>query len=563
MTKINQQLAFNVQLEKLKRHYQTIPESLSLIVLLIVLISYLHWDWVDHKKLFLWAGLMSVAVLNGAIVYFAFSKRNFSTQNIVLWHFLATQSATITAAIFGSMVFLILPEKLEQQIIIVLTIAGIASSAVTSLSYHKLTIYLYVPIILMPTVYYYWLVESNNNFIAVLLGTYMGFVLVNAYRVNKDHSNSIRLQLQAEIDKKTIQLKQEIYQQLFENAPVSIIHYDQNGVCLSINPAFSNLTLSPTNQYIGKQSFDTIRDDKVKTALKDSLSKGSGYFEGDYWMRKEEVYKHLVIQFAGIRDINGNIDGGIAIVQDLSERRKNELELIEAKENAIKAKNIKSEFLSRMSHDLRTPMNAILGFTELLSIDDNVTPAQKEHLQEIYSAGNILLTQINEILELAKLDKQSIELKLEKINAQKLCISCIHLMSPLADNANLALVSSLDDESHYVFVDKQKLRQCILNLLSNAIKYSGNKGHDIYLNCYKVDGFIRIEVVDKGIGIAEKDMSQVFQPFTRFSDDKTVEGTGIGLSITENLIHKMAGQIGCESTFNEGSLFWIELPAVD
>ena len=256
-------------------------------------------------------------------------------------------------------------------------------------------------------------------------------------------------------------------------------------------------------------------------------------------------------------------DRFIAFLTDISERKEAELVVAQAKEVAEAANRAKSEFLSRMSHELRTPMNAILGFTQLLQMDIGLTESQQDGLGEIHMAGEHLLALINEVLDLARIESGKVSISLEAVHMRSLLDECLSLARPLASSRQITIQSS-DWTSIWVRADLVRLKQVLLNLLSNAIKYNRAQG-SVGLSWQRVrQGFLRIDVTDTGVGIPAERINELFQPFSRLgAEHSAVEGTGIGLSITRNLVELMGGQVGVESTAGSGSSFWIDLPEAD
>lgn len=217
----------------------------------------------------------------------------------------------------------------------------------------------------------------------------------------------------------------------------------------------------------------------------------------------------------------------------------------------------KSEFLSRMSHELRTPMNAILGFAQVLEMSQKLTENQRDNVKEILLAGYHLLDLINEVLDLAKVESGKMDIKIEDVNISDLVRKCVNVIMPQAKQCQIEIINNMNDD-YIIRADKTRLKQVLLNLLSNAVKYNCVQGR-IYLDVESADdGRIRLAVTDSGGGLTEDEISRIFTPFERLNTDNSIQGTGIGLAITRQLVELMDGVIGVESLPGEGSTFWVE-----
>jgi signal transduction histidine kinase len=236
-------------------------------------------------------------------------------------------------------------------------------------------------------------------------------------------------------------------------------------------------------------------------------------------------------------------------------------ELVTAKEQAEKASMAKTEFLSSMSHELRTPLNAILGFTQLLATDPESPPTrqQKDSLNHILKASNHLLTLINQVLDLSKVESGKLELNLTELQIGKLVDDCLPLIKTLADEKAVSL-NIAEAPSIPVVADAMRLKQVLLNLLNNGVKYN-RKGGTLTLSYDKLGDHLRVRIRDTGIGISEKHQEMMFRSFSRLGqENSTTEGSGVGLVITKNLLEAMNGKLGFESQKNQGSTFWFDLP---
>jgi signal transduction histidine kinase/CheY-like chemotaxis protein len=236
-------------------------------------------------------------------------------------------------------------------------------------------------------------------------------------------------------------------------------------------------------------------------------------------------------------------------------------ELGQARKEAERANEAKSEFLSSMSHELRTPLNAILGFGQILASDRlPQTEAQKrDFVNHILKAGRHLLSLINDILDLAKIEAGGVTLSLEPASVTELLAECQKLTEPLASERGIRMVFPVDS-SILVVADRMRLKQVLLNLLSNAIKYNRDGGV-VVVACEVGDAQrVRISVQDSGHGLRPDQIKGLFQPFNRLGQEAgPIEGTGIGLIITKKLVELMGGTIGVSSAVGAGSVFFVEL----
>ena len=260
-------------------------------------------------------------------------------------------------------------------------------------------------------------------------------------------------------------------------------------------------------------------------------------------------------------DDNEVLVSWFGVASDITERKRIEMNLIEATAIAEKANRTKSDFLSRMSHELRTPLNAILGFAQLIECWTPVpTPSQGRNLQQIIKGGWYLLELINELLDLAKIESGKLSLTQEQVRLAEVMRECRFMIEPQARERGITLTFPEEELPGYVRGDRTRIKQVVINLLSNAIKYNRAQGSIAVEYAFNSPDAIRIIVRDTGEGLTREQLEQLFQPFNRLGREFGPEqGTGIGLVMSRQLVELMGGAMGADSEVGLGSVFWFEL----
>ena len=301
---------------------------------------------------------------------------------------------------------------------------------------------------------------------------------------------------------------------------------------------------------------------KFDNALADHMA-GKGPFDIEYRLIGKDKELHWV---RGRGRASFNEDGKPTRMSganmDMTQVKLAEQRVIQAKVAAEKANQAKSEFLSSMSHELRTPLNAILGYAQLFEYDLNLTQQQMTNMREIRKAGDHLLQLINDVLDLAKIESGKMTVSLEPVLVSRIISEAFTLVQPQADARGIHLYSSIDAlENHYVIADNVRYKQALINLLSNAVKYN-NMGGEVEVSLRLIAAkTLRLGVRDNGKGIPANRQAEVFQPFNRLNAEfSKIEGSGVGLVITKQLVEMMHGRLDFKSTENVGTEFWIDLP---
>lgn len=280
----------------------------------------------------------------------------------------------------------------------------------------------------------------------------------------------------------------------------------------------------------------------------------NGRFQFEY-----QIEENGETRYFESRMVNMDKNEVMSIVRDVTVTKQNEVELKNAKDSAVKANLSKSEFLANVSHEIRTPMNAILGFSEILlsKVEDQ---GYRDHLKTILSSGRTLLSLINDILDLSKIEAGKLEVEPEPMFLESVINDIEQIFLPKVEEKHLTLdISASDDIPAYIYMDEVRFHQILFNLLGNAIKFT-EKGY-VKLESRAVDKGDKIDliidVIDTGIGIPEDQHEMIFEAFSQQSgqNNRMYGGTGLGLAITKRLVEKMNGEIKLESKVGKGSVF--------
>jgi PAS domain S-box-containing protein len=398
------------------------------------------------------------------------------------------------------------------------------------------------------------------------LGGIIGYLLIGT-------DNTARKQVEAEQKQLDQRLRdQQFYtRSLIESNIDALITTDPAGIITDVNKQMEALTGCTRDELIGAPFKNYFTDpERAEAGIRRVLS-GSKVTDYELTARardgKETVVSYNATTF---HDRDRKLQGVFAAARDVTDRKRfertlqeNNIELGRAKAASEKANLAKSDFLSSMSHELRSPLNAILGFAQLMNSDSPPpTPSQTTSIDQILNAGWYLLELINEILDLAQIESGKLALSQEPTSLTDIMLECQAMIEPQAQKRGIKMTFPDGGTPYFVDADRTRLKQVLINLLSNAIKYNQPNGTVVVDCTMTTPERVRVSVTDSGAGLPPEMLRQLFQPFNRLGQERsTEEGTGIGLVMSKRLVEMMGGIIGVDSTVGSGSVFWFELNA--
>jgi PAS domain S-box-containing protein len=386
--------------------------------------------------------------------------------------------------------------------------------------------------------------------------------------------NTARKQIEAEQKQLAQRLRDHQFytRSLFESNIDALMTTDPSGIITDVNKQMETLTGCTRDELIGAPFKNFFTDpDQAEESIKLVLSEKK---ITDYELTarardgKENVVSYNATTFY---DRDRRLQGVFAAARDVTERKRldqvlqeKNAELESARSVAEKANLAKSDFLSGMSHELRSPLNSILGFAQLMESDSPPpTPFQKESIAQILRAGWHLLKLIDEILDLARVESRKVPLLREPVSLVEVMLECQGMIERQAQQRGIRMTYPRFDIPYFVLADRTRVKQVLINLLSNAIKYNIEQG-SVEVKCTEnTQGRIRVSIRDTGAGLNPEQLAQLFQAFNRLGQEAGgEEGTGIGLVVAKRLVELMGGVIGVESTVGVGSVFWFELISI-
>jgi PAS domain S-box-containing protein len=383
---------------------------------------------------------------------------------------------------------------------------------------------------------------------------------------------------EAQLKERTVALEQSERRTrlILDTALDAVVGMDAQGLITEWNPQAHAIFGWPREEALGKRLSDLIIPERLREAHESGLQKFMATNEGPVLNKRIEIdglhrdgHEFPVeLAISPVRS-NGSVAFS-AFVRDITARKQAEAELAQrnqelayARDRAEDANRAKSTFLANMSHELRTPLNAIIGFSDVLleRMFGEMNPKQENYVRNVHSSGKHLLSLINDILDLSKIEAGRLELNLSDVHLPSALENAMMLVRERAQRQRIALTCDIDPQIGEIKADERKLKQIMLNLLSNAVKFTPEGGR-VDVAARLVDGVVEIAVTDTGIGIHPRDHAAVFEEFRQVGRDYAArqEGTGLGLALTRSFVELHGGTLCLDSEPGRGSTFTFTLP---
>jgi PAS domain S-box-containing protein len=540
-----------IKAEQTKLLFNAMPLSIMATVINACILVFVQWNVVAHELLVGWLVILLLVTLYRGVLAYLYNVKKEQNYTNERWAYWFIVGVILISFVWASAAIWLFPESdVGHQMFMVIVLAGMCAGASTSLSFFRVTIVVFLVVVLTPLAIQFLLIGDklsvSMGFMTVL---FFFIVLASSIRIYLNTKQNISLRIDADLREKALQQSEEKYRLIFDSAPLGVVHYDAAGVITNFNEQFTHIVGEDKDRFINFSLLNDTHDPKLRQAILKTFRGKYGQYEGKSNSLGGDKDKDIRLYCRGIQTDEGGVDGGVAIMEDVTEEKKVE--------------RLKSEFVSTVSHELRTPLTAIRGAVGLLNegVAGKLSNEARK-LTEISEVNtNRLLMLIDDILDISKIELGELSFDFHLIDVRGFLEEVVRVMETYAKQHNVKLVLKRYCSDVYVNADHDRLMQVMYNLISNAVKFSPPDSKVIVSMACPDEG-VRISVADSGPGIPEEFQDIIFNRFTQYdsSDSKRTGGTGLGLNIAKALVEKHNGEIGF-NTGEDGTTFYFILPA--
>lgn len=539
-----------IKAEQTKLLFNAMPLSIMATVINACILVFVQWNIVAHERLLIWLiTLLLVTTFRGVLAYEYKEnyEKAYANEKWTSWFIVGV---ILTSIIWGSAAVWLFPANdVGRQVFMVIVLAGMCAGASTSLSFLRITIGVFLIVLLTPlAIQFLMLGDKLSVSVGVMTILFFVIVLASSMRIYKNTEQNISLRIDAYFREKALKESEEKYHLIFDSAPLGLVHYDNTGVITEFNERFINIIGEDKHNLANFSLLNDTHDPNLRQAILNTLRGKFGQYEGKSNALGGDKDKDIRLYCRGIQSEDGEILGGVSIMEDITEDKRVE--------------RLKSEFVSTVSHELRTPLTAIRGAVGLLNegvVGD--LPIEARKLTEISEVNtNRLLMLIDDILDISKIELGELSYDFHLMDVRRFLEEVVRVIETYARQHDVKLVLKRYCNDVFINADHDRMMQVMYNLLSNAIKFSPQNGK-VIISMECIDEGVKISIADSGPGIPKEFQGVLFDRFTQYdsSDSRRTGGTGLGLNITKALIEKHHGKIDFE-TGKDGTTFYIILP---
>jgi PAS domain S-box-containing protein len=536
--------------------------------------SYVQWSLIEHSIVVAWLSAIVLISLPRAALALLYLKRGGKTGGDPKWLYAFTAGTVLSGAAWGVGAWMLYPpDSVAHQAFLGVLVAGLTAGAVTSLSASLSAALAFLFLALTPLAARFLASEQDVIFALGLLTILFLVVTANgARRMNASIVQNIRLRLQSHAQFEALRESEEKTRKLSlvaARTDNAVILTDSAGRTEWVNDGFTRLTGFTLSEVLGRTPGSVLQgpetDPNVVQRMREKLRRGEGFDEQILNFTKDKRPYWVAIEVQPIKDDADNTIQFMAVERDITDSLERQRQLEQARHQAEMASQAKSDFLAMMSHEVRTPLNGVLGSLGLLQ-DTVLDAQQRKYVETGRRSAEWLLSIINNILDFSKMEAGKIELEPTVFMITGLVGSVVEMLEPRASEKAISVLAEIDSSvPRRAHGDATKIGQVLLNLAGNGVKFTSRGKVVIGVSCLgRTESFMRLrfEVRDTGCGIAPEQKEKIFDEFWSRREDAVhgVEGTGLGLPISRKLVHAMGGEIDFVSRKGEGSRFWFDIP---